>query len=56
MKEERPLDYCKQISPTSQFVLYTSVVKVKIHIMLSLKNLLHKPCLKEFPFIPLKYD
>ena len=25
MKEERPLDYCKQISPTSQFVLYTYV-------------------------------
>lgn len=25
MKEERPLDYCKQISPTSQFVLYTYI-------------------------------
>lgn len=40
--------------PTSQFVFYTSVIEMKIHMMLSLQNLFYKTRsvpLKAHPFV-----
>lgn len=55
----KSLEYCTQTSSTSQFVVFTCVIKMKIYTVISPQKLLHKTKdipLKAFPFISLKYD